>query len=163
MTGDLPSSPVPRVARTAATAWSSMSGASAPAHRGRDLDDRVEITEFVTRFYRAIAQDDQFHRYFHTIANVDWHAHTLDLADFWTAVLLGEPHQHAVETIEAHRWLHDTEPFDDNLFELWVEILDETLDGGWNGPMTESARRRGRGLAWAMAKRLTGHTPRRTA
>ena len=70
---------------------------------------------------------------------------------------------YAVETIEAHRWLHDTEPFHDNLFELWVEILDETLDGGWNGPMTESARRRGRGLAWAMAKRLTGHTPRRTA
>lgn len=25
------------------------------------------------------------------------------------------------------------------LFGLWVEILDETLDGGWNGPMTESA------------------------
>lgn len=138
-----------------------MRDGAAPVHRGRDLDDRVEITEFVTRFYRGIAQEDRFHRYFHTIAEVDWHAHTLDLADFWVALLLGEPHQHAAETIEAHRWLHDAEPFDADLFELWLDILDETLDGGWSGPMTESARRRGHGLAWAMAKRLVGQTPRR--
>jgi truncated hemoglobin YjbI len=138
-----------------------MSGTLPPVRRGRDLDDRVEITEFVTRFYRSIAQDEHFHRYFHTIANVDWHAHTLELADFWSALLLGGPHESAVETIEAHRWLHDAEPFDTGLFELWIEILDATLDGGWSGPMTESARRRGRGLAWAMSKRLTGHAPRR--
>jgi truncated hemoglobin YjbI len=138
-----------------------MNGTLPPVHRGRDLDDRGEITEFVTRFYRSIAQDEHFHRYFHTIANVDWHAHTLELADFWSALLLGGPHESAVETIEAHRWLHDAEPFDTGLFELWIEILDATLDGGWSGPMTESARRRGRGLAWAMSKRLTGHAPRR--
>ena len=39
-----------------------MSSAAAPEHRGRDLDDRVEIAEFVTRFYREIAQDERFHQ-----------------------------------------------------------------------------------------------------
>lgn len=43
----------------------------------------MEITEFFTRFSREIAQDASFHRYFHTLAGVDWHAHTLELNDFW--------------------------------------------------------------------------------
>lgn len=125
-----------------------------PEHRGRDLDNREQITEFVTRFYREIAQDDRFHFYFETIAHVDWHAHTSDLAEFWAGLLLGEPHREADDVIEAHRWLHDTAPFDGALFERWLEILDVTLDDGWTGPMTEQARKRGHGYAWAMAKRL---------
>jgi hemoglobin len=132
-----------------------------PEHRGRDLDDRNEIAEFVTRFYRDIAQDERFHRYFHTLAAVDWHAHTLDLTDFWAGLLLGEGDREAGNVIEAHRWLHDAEPFDEALFDRWLEILDATLDDGWAGPMAVAARRRGHGLAWAMAKRLTGSATRR--
>jgi len=124
-------------------------------HRGRDLDTRPEIAEFVTRFYREIAQDNRFHLYFETIAHVDWHAHTLDLTDFWVGVLLGEPHTGGDELIEAHRWLHDTAPFDATLFDRWLEIFDATLDDGWTGLVTERARKRGHGYAWAMAKRLT--------
>ncbi len=129
-------------------------------HRARDLDTREEITEFVTRFYREIAQDDRFHLYFETIAHVDWHAHTLDLTDFWAGLLLGEPHSDADEVIEAHRWLHAAAPFDEALFDRWLEILDTTLDDGWTGPSAEQARKRGYGYVWAMAKRLTGDTRR---
>ncbi|MDH4146038.1 MAG: group III truncated hemoglobin [Acidimicrobiia bacterium] len=140
-----------------------MSSIRPPEHRGRDLDDRGEIAEFVTRFYRDIAQDERFHRYFHTLAAVDWQAHTLELIDFWAGLLLGDPEEHrdAGAVIEAHRWLHDADPFDEALFDRWLEILDTTLDDGWAGPMTDAARRRGHGLAWAMAKRLTGHATRR--
>ncbi len=125
-------------------------------HRGRDLDNREEIAEFVTRFYREIAQDSRFHLYFNTIAQVDWHVHTLELTDFWTGLLLGEPHSEADDVIESHRWLHDTEPFDAALFDRWLEILDTTIDGGWTGSIAEQAKKRGHGFAWAMAKRLTG-------
>jgi truncated hemoglobin YjbI len=123
----------------------------------RDLDERSEIAEFVTRFYREIAQDQRFDLYFRTLANVDWHAHTRQLTDFWAGLLLDEPHQSAEEVIEAHRWLHAAAAFDVALFERWLEILDTTLAEGWQGPMTDAARARGHGLAWAMAKRLTGH------
>ncbi len=133
-----------------------MTGTQSPPHRGQDLHDRAEIAELVTRFYREIAQDEQFHRYFHTLANVDWHAHTLELTDFWAGLLLGEPHQSADAVIESHRWLHDADPFDEPLFARWLEAFDTTLDGGWQGPLTETARRRGHGIAWAMAKRLDG-------
>lgn len=135
-----------------------------PEHRGRDLDDRGEIAEFVTRFYRDVAQDDRFHHYFHDLAAVDWLAHTHELTDFWAGLLLGdrESVRDAGAVIEAHRWLHDADPFDDALFERWLEILDTTLADGWAGPMADAARRRGHGLAWAMAKRLTGRATRRS-
>ncbi|MCP5028899.1 MAG: hypothetical protein GY929_21710 [Actinomycetia bacterium] len=132
-----------------------MSRTRAPQHRGRDLDTPEEVTEFVTRFYREIAQDPRFHLYFETIAHVDWHAHTLELTDFWIGVLFGASHESADEVIEAHRWLHDTVPFDTTLFDRWLEILDSTLDDGWSGPVVEQARKRGHGYVWAMAKRLT--------
>lgn len=137
-----------------------MSSARPPQHRHRDLDTREEIAEFVTRFYREIAQDDRFHNYFDTLAHVDWHAHTGELTEFWVGVLLGEPHEPADEVIEAHRWLHAADPFDAALFDRWLEILDTTLDAGWSGPVADAARHRGHGIAWAMAKRLTGHASR---
>ncbi len=136
--------------------WSHMFDDSLP-----DLDSREEIAGFVTAFYREVAQDDRLHHWFGTIASVDWQAHTAELTDFWVGVLLGEHHQEADEVIEAHRWLHDAAPFDESLFERWLEIFDTTLEDGWQGPFTETARRRAHGLAWAMAKRLTGRATRR--
>lgn len=140
-----------------------MSRTQRPQHRNSDLDTRGEIAEFVTRFYRQIAQDERFHHWFDTIAQVDWHAHTGALTDFWVGVLLGEPHDPADEVIEAHRWLHDVDSFDQALFDRWLEILDSTLDDGWSGPLADAARRRGHGIAWAMAKRLTGHASRQNS
>lgn len=133
-----------------------MSTNAPPEHRGRDLDSREEVAEFVTRFYREIAQDERFHYYFDTLAHVDWHAHTLELTDFWTGLLFGDHEIDAVEVLESHRWLHDITAFDQALFDRWLEILETTLDDGWRGPIAEQARKRGHGYAWAMAKRLTG-------
>jgi hemoglobin len=133
-----------------------MSGANPHDHRGRDLDNREEVAEFVKRFYREIAQDERFHYYFDTVAHVDWHAHTLDLTDFWAGLLLGEPQSDADDVIEAHRWLHEATAFDAALFDRWLEILNTTIDDGWTGPIADQARKRGRGYARAMAKRFGG-------
>lgn len=138
-----------------------MSAAGPGPHTGHDLDSRDQIAELVTRFYRQIAQDERFHHWFGTIAGVDWHAHVGDLTDYWAGLLLdAEPHRPAAEVIEAHRWLNDADPFDAELFERWLEIFDTTLDAGWSGPLTETARRRAHGIAWAMAKRLMGSATR---
>ena len=131
-----------------------MSAGTPDPHRGRDLDERTEIAEFVTRFYRQIAQDERFHHYFDVLARVDWDVHTRDLTDFWSAVLLAEPDRDPAAVLEAHRWLHEATAFHVELFDRWLDIFDTTLDEGWCGPVAERARRRAHGFAWAMAKRL---------
>ena len=124
-------------------------------HRGRDLDTAEEISEFVERFYRVLAQDELFHHYF---AGIDWQAHLLTLTDFWRTALLddGTYDLDHDTVIERHRPMHAERAFDGGLFERWLETFYDTLDGGWSGPQATRARRRGHGIAWAMAKRLVG-------
>ena len=71
-------------------------------------------------------------------------------------MLFGEDHDDGDVVIEAHRWLNAELPLTEEMFERSLEILDTTLDTGWRGPHTEQIRRRGYGLAWAMAHRLAG-------
>lgn len=125
------------------------------SNQNRDLDDREEIAEFVERFYRDLSQDDRFHPYF---AGIDWNAHTLTLVDFWVTTLLGASDYDgdADHVIETHRPMNAERPFDAALFDRWVDLLNQTLEDGWSGPKATLARRRGHGLAWAMANRLSG-------
>lgn len=144
-----------------------MSGGAAHRHRGRDLDSPEEVAELVRRFYRDVAQDERFHYYFNVLAGVDWHAHNLELTDFWWSILTRGSEEdlppsaagrgRADEMIERHRWLHGDTPFDDELFDRWLGTFEATLDGGWTGPGVEIARARARGMVWAMSKRFLGH------
>lgn len=141
-----------------------MSAGSEPQHRGRDLDSIEEVAELVRRFYRIIAQDERFHYYFNVLAAVDWHAHNLELTDFWWAIVSGDPSESGITPdamIERHRWLHEDAAFDDELFDRWLGTFEATLDDGWSGPLAEVARSRARGMVWAMSKRFLGHGPER--
>jgi hemoglobin len=124
-------------------------------HRGRDLDTREEIEQFVTRFYRDVAQDELLGHYFNHIAKVDWYAHTGNLTDYWTSVLLATPRDEG-DVIEAHRWLHHHTPMRAEHFQRWLDLFITTVDSGWSGPLAEYAKRRARGTAWAMSHRLLG-------
>ena len=106
--------------------------------------------------YRDIAMDELLHAHFETIATVHWRAHMATLADFWEGVLFGEEHDHSDAVIEEHRWLREELPLTEDMFKRWLEILGSTLDSRWTGPNVERIRRRGYGLTWAMAHRLTG-------
>ncbi|MEZ5204597.1 MAG: group III truncated hemoglobin [Acidimicrobiales bacterium] len=63
----------------------------APIHRGRDLDDEVEIAELVRRFYADVAQDDLLGPIFEDVAHVDWVEHLPKLTAFWCRILLSKP------------------------------------------------------------------------
>jgi hemoglobin len=124
-------------------------------HSGRDLDSREEIEQLVTRFYRDVAQDDLLGPYFNHIAKVDWYAHTGNVTDYWTSILLGTPRDEG-DVIEAHRWLHDHTPMRAEHFTRWLEMFNTTVDAGWSGPLAAYAKKRARGTAWAMSRRLLG-------
>ncbi len=129
-------------------------GNAPDVHRGRDLDTAEEVELFVARFYRILAQDEAFHRCFD---GIDWNAHMLTLADFWQHALFdADTYELDNDTVmERHRPLHAEQPFDTAIFERWIELLYQVLDDGWSGPKATEARRRGHGMAWAMAKRFT--------
>lgn len=43
------------------------------------------------------------------------------------------------------------------LFERWLQIFHDTVNGGWSGLHATTANKRATGMAWAMAQRFLGH------
>lgn len=126
-------------------------------HRGRDLDTEAEIAEMVTRQYVDVGQDDLLKPYFDFGPDfIDWQAHIRSVADYWCHVLLYAP-GYDIDTIESHRHLHDSSPFTPALFDRWLQVFHDTVDGGWTGPKATDANKRASGMAWAMAQRFLGH------
>ncbi len=126
-------------------------------HRGRDLDTEGEIVEMVTRQYVDVGQDDLLQPYFDFGPGfIDWQAHIRNVADYWCHVLLYAP-GYEIDVIESHRHLHDSAPFTPELFDRWLQVFHDTVDGGWSGPKATMANKRATGMAWAMAQRFLGH------
>lgn len=126
-------------------------------HRERDLDTPDEIFEMVTRQYVDVVQDDLLQPYFNFGPGfIDWQAHIRSVTDYWCHVVLYAP-DYEIDTIENHRHLHEQDPFTPELFDRWLQIFRDTIDGGWVGPNATRAKKRATGMAWAMAQRYVGH------
>jgi hemoglobin len=127
------------------------------ATRGRDLDSVEEILELVTRQYSDVVQDVLLEPYFtFGPGHVDWQAHIGSVADYWQHVLLLTP-DYDIDVLEGHRHLHDHRAFTPELFDRWLQIFVDTVDGGWSGPNASRAKKRATGMSRAMANRYLGH------
>lgn len=126
-------------------------------HRGRDIDSPEEIFEMVTRQYADIVQDDMLGPHFAPRSGhqADWRALIGSITDYWNHALLYAP-GYEIDAIERHRPAHERSSFTPELFDRWLQIFYDTIDGGWSGPNAEIAKKRGSGMAWAMANRLLG-------
>ncbi len=125
-------------------------------HRGRDLDTAEEINEMVIRQYVDVVQDEHLEPYFNFAPGfIDWQAHIRSVTDYWCHVLLYAP-GYEIDVLEAHRPLHETDPFTPEIFDRWLQIFHNTIDDGWTGPNADQAKKRSTGMAWAMAQRFLG-------
>jgi len=126
------------------------------AHRGCDLDTEAEIFEMVTRQYSDVVQDDLLAPYFtFGPGYLDWQAHIATVADYWCHVVLYAP-DYSIDVIESHRHLHEHKPFTPVLFDRWLQIFVDTVNGGWTGPNATWATKRATGMARAMGLRFLG-------
>lgn len=125
-------------------------------HRGRDLDSVEEIFEMVTRQYADVVQDDLLEPYFTFEPEYpDWQAHIGSVADYWEHVVLLAP-DYDIDVLEGHRHLHDHRAFTPALFDRWLQIFLDAVDGGWTGPNATHAKKRATGMARAMSLRYLG-------
>lgn len=119
---------------------------------GRDIADRDDVERFVRDFYRQVAMDDVLGPVFED-ARVDWPQHIATLTDFWAWQLLGDD-AYDGNPLLAHRPAHARTPFTAAHYERWLQILDDTLDADFRGPVADAARVRGRKMAAALRRLL---------
>lgn len=126
-----------------------------PTHRGRDLDDPVEIAEMVRRFYADVAQDDLLGPLFNDVAQVDWSEHLPKLTAFWCRALLSQPGYEG-NPYRSHIEVHAKSPFARAHFERWLDLFHDTLALGWTGPKVEQAKALARKVAMVHSKQIIG-------
>ena len=119
-----------------------------------DIADRDDIELLVRNFYRDAATDDLLGPVFEA-ARVHWDAHVATLIDFWAWQLLGEPGYQG-QPLRAHQPVHARTPLSHTHYERWIELFCDTVDASFEGPRAEVAKGRGRRMAAAMERLLSG-------
>ena len=119
-----------------------------------DIVDRDDIEVLVRNFYRDAAMDDLLDPVFKA-AHVRWDAHVATLIDFWAWQLLGEPGYEG-QPLRAHEPVHARTPLSHAHYERWMELFCDTIDASFHGPLAEVAKGRGRKMAAAMERLLSG-------
>ncbi len=104
-----------------------------------DLVSSDEVAELVRRFYRDVAQDDVLGPIFNDVAQVDWSEHLPKITAFWSRFLFGTE-GYTGNPFREHSKVHARSPFTPAHFQRWLELFNETLDGGWRGPNVERVR-----------------------
>lgn len=126
----------------------------APAHRTlSDLSSRSDVHDLVVGFYREIVFDDLLEPVFGEVAEVDWALHIPKLIDYWCRVLLGQP-GYAGAILNAHRHVHDIEPFRVEHFDRWYALWIDAIDQRWAGPTADLAKTHAAHIAAVLARKL---------
>lgn len=126
-----------------------------------DIADREDIERLVRDFYRSAAMDDLLGPVFEA-AHVQWNAHVATLVDFWAWQLLGEPGYEG-QPLRAHQPVHTRTPLAHAHYERWVDLFCDTIDASFEGPLAEVAKTRGRKMAAAIERLLSGRSAAGTA
>jgi hemoglobin len=121
----------------------------------RDLDTRTEIHDLVVAFYREVALDDLLGPVFGDVAEVDWSVHIPNLIDYWCRVLLREPCYDGF-ILAPHQHVHELEAFRPELFDRWLDLFVEAVDGNWRGPLADGAKAHAAKMAAILARRILG-------
>ena len=121
-----------------------------------DIRDRADLDVMVRNFYRDAAMDDVLGPVFEA-AQVNWNAHIATLIDFWAWQLLGEP-GYTRQPLRAHESVHERTPLIGAHYARWVELFCGTVDASFAGPTAEAAKTRGRKMAAAMERLLSGES-----
>jgi len=119
-----------------------------------DLATHDDIQRLVVDFYRQAAMDDLLGPVF-AAANVDWPAHIDTLTAFWSWQLLGE-RGYEGNPLRAHEPVHQRTPFTSAHYDRWITLFCETIDEGFAGPTADAAKFRGRKMAAALQRLMSG-------
>lgn len=105
-----------------------------------DLDSRQQVEKFVRLFYQRLLADEALAPIFLDVAAVDLDRHLPHIVDYWCKLLLGE-RGYQRHTMNIHRQLHSKQALQPADFERWLANFSATLDGHFEGPQAEKARR----------------------
>lgn len=116
----------------------------------RTLTTKEDVVYFVDEFYKRVRQHTVLGPVFNDEIGNLWFLHLDTLSRFWETLLLGN-RAYFGDPFPKHLKL----PIKDEYFDMWLILLDETIDELFEGDKAEEARTKGKNLAKSFRKRLS--------
>ena len=124
----------------------------------RDLSNRADIETFVRAFYTHLLADPELAPLFLNVAAIDLDKHVPIICDYWQKLLFGVT-SYQRHTMNKHRAINAKYPFTRRHFELWTHYFIATMDGQFQGPLADKAKRIALRIAHNMSERLAEQHP----
>lgn len=104
-----------------------------------DISGRSDIELLVNTFYDKVKQDDTIGFIFHEIIGEDWSHHLPIMYSFWETVLMGKA-GYTGNPIRKHTDLDKRIPLEDQHYERWQSLWNQTVDELFAGPIADDAK-----------------------
>ena len=111
-----------------------------------DIESHDDCRALVESFYARARGDDRLGPIFELRVEGRWPEHLGKMADFWAAIILGQP-GYAGRPLERHLGLGIVPGH----FERWLALWTATVDERWAGAHAEHAKLSARHIAQRMA------------
>jgi hemoglobin len=114
-----------------------------------DIDNIQDIHLFVDEFYGQVRQDTLIGPVFLVKITGDWQLHLNKMYAFWNAALFG------VTGYKGNPFAkHASLKIEQEHFERWIDLFNETIDHNFEGPMANDVKNRAALMADMFLTRL---------
>lgn len=121
----------------------------------KDLENRADVAELVTAFYRTAFRDPLIGPIFTEVAHMDLDHHLPIMCDFWETVLF-DVVLYRRNALSLHAALNARHPLGPEHFRRWLALWVETVDAHFEGPVAEHAKVQAQRIAGSISRRLGG-------
>jgi hemoglobin len=118
-----------------------------------DIQDREDIADLVTAFYRSAFADELLGPIFIDIAKMDLEAHMPIMCDFWETVLF-QTGAYRRNAFQIHLHLHQMVPLTQVHFQRWEDLWHQTVDEMFAGDKANLAKVNASRIANSIRRRL---------
>lgn len=115
----------------------------------KDIENRADIELLVNTFYQEVKNSSTLGFIFEEVAKIDWELHLPKMYSFWASILLGE-HSFSGNPMHKHVELSKLTPINEQHFNEWLLLFNQTIDRLFDGSKAEEAKIRAQNIARLM-------------
>ena len=111
-----------------------------------DIRNRKDIEKLVNAFYDKVKKDDVIGYLFNDVAKVKWELHLPRMYDFWENILFYSGN-YSGSPMVVHKELHQKSPMNQQHFQHWNDLFNETVDKLFEGVKANEIKERASNIA----------------
>ena len=119
----------------------------------KDVIDRSDIEDIVTRFYKGVLEDPIVGFIFTDVANIDLEEHLPIIVDFWCDSLFEERNYHA-NAMQKHLDIHNKIPLRPGHFTRWLFLFFKAVDENHAGDNANKMKNRAESVAKSISANI---------